>query len=124
MAEQSPFLEELYRVTKALSGLGIVAQEESEFSRIVEDRLREAGVAFTAEVSLSPKDRIDFVAGRIGIELKVQTSVAAMTRQLDRYAASEKIDWLVLVTASRKLGLSMPRELRGKGITTVILGAL
>ena len=119
-----PLAEEVYRVTHALGEVGIVAHEEAEFSRLVAERFVAAGVSFAAEVSLSAKDRIDFVVGRVGVELKVQASVAAMTRQLDRYAASDQIDWLVLVTASRKLGLSMPGELRGKGITTVILGAL
>ena len=53
-----------------------------------------------AEREASGRDgRIDFVIGRVGIELKIAGSVSDVTRQLWRYADSGRFDALVLVTS-------------------------
>lgn len=113
-----------YEVAAALAGLGVVVHEESDFSRVVEQALRATGIEPASEVQLSARDRIDFIVGRIGIELKTHASVASVIRQLDRYAKSDQLDSLVFVTTSWKLAAGIPSELSGKPITTVIMGAL
>lgn len=58
-----------------------------------------AGLDARAEVRLSDKDRIDFMIGRIGLEVKTGHSRRTILRQLERYAKSEEVDSLILVTS-------------------------
>lgn len=118
MTESTP---ELADIVRALSGKGIVTQHESEFQDKVARLLAEASVSFEPEVRLSPQDRIDFLVGRVGVELKVQGTFAAVLRQLHRYAQSDRIDHLVLVSTVRKLAC-MPPDVGGKGVTVIIMG--
>jgi len=72
-----------------------------------------AGIEADREVRLSRRDKVDFLVGTIGIELKVAGQPAAVERQLGRYAASERISELVLVT-TRPAHRSVPRLIGGK----------
>lgn len=65
-------------------------------------------------------DRIDFLVGRIGIEVKTRHSRTEVLRQLDRYAQSDKLDSLMLVT-TRAQHRDAPDELRGKPLALVYL---
>lgn len=63
-------------------------------------RLFEAdGLAHQAEVTLSAADRIDFLVGRVGVEVKIGQPRREVLRQLERYAGSDRVDELLLVTA-------------------------
>jgi hypothetical protein len=68
-------------------------------------------------------ERIDFMVGRVGIELKVDGGNAEVLRQLDRYAASPDVDALVLITSRRRLVAGLPAELRGKPLVGIHVGA-
>lgn len=80
--------------------------------------LHTGGVEFTREVALSPRDRIDFTAGRIGIECKVAGGRANVLEQLLRYAGSSAIDSLILVT-SRRGHRFTTTEIGGKSLSVV-----
>ncbi len=99
---------------------------ERQLRFVVDGAIHEAGLDRTPlmrEVVLGDKDRIDFlIGGDIGIEVKLQTSLAQMTRQLHRYAAHERIGALVLLTTSARLKL-LPHTLNGKPIRVVYLAA-
>lgn len=69
-------------------------------------------------------DRIDFMVSRVGVELKLRESASNVIRQLYRYAASNAVGALVLVTTSRQLAAGMPTLLRNKRVVTVCLGVL
>jgi hypothetical protein len=72
---------------------------EADLQASVESALRVAGVTFVREVVLAKGERIDFLcAGGIGLELKIKGGGSEVLRQLQRYAASEVIAELVLVT--------------------------
>jgi len=77
------------------------------------------------EVPLSGSDRIDFLAGRVGIEVKTHGQPAAVARQLQRYAGSDRIDALVLVTAVARHS-RLPATLGGKPVllASLLEGAL
>lgn len=62
------------------------------------EALRATTVAIEAEVWLTPRDRIDFIVGRLGIEVKVSGSWRAVERQLLRYLQSPQLDEVLLVT--------------------------
>ena len=79
------------------------------------------GVAFERELVLSPKDRIDFLCAEgVGVEVKIGGSLSDVTRQLHRYAQSDRIASLVLVSNRMRL-LTIPRVLNGKRIDFIHL---
>lgn len=74
-------------------------RNEEELQSLLHAQLIAAGIHSEREVRLSDgRSRIDILAGRIGIEVKVKGSLADVRRQLSRYAATGDIDELVLVT--------------------------
>lgn len=75
-----------------------------------------AGVPIRREVALSRRDRIDFLVGRVGLEVKVKGAPAGVLRQLQRYAGSDQIGHLVLVTTVAR-HLDMPATIGGKPLT-------
>lgn len=82
--------------------------------------LESAGVEFEREARLTPLDRIDFlVAGGIGIEAKVRYPRRPIYRQLQRYAESDQIAALILITAT---ALGLPPSLNGKPLFYVSIG--
>lgn len=55
-------------------------------------RLFEAdGLGHQAEVPLSAADRIDFLVGRVGVEVKIGQPRRQILRQLERYAGSDRL---------------------------------
>lgn len=80
-----------------------------------------AGLAFEREARLGPKDRIDFLlAGGVGVEVKLDPNLAAVTRQLHRYAQHEAVGALVLVTSRLRL-TNVPDMMHGKPLRAVAL---
>lgn len=57
-----------------------------------------AGVPVQREVRLTRRERIDFLVGRLGIEVKVRGSVHDVRRQLVRYAATGALDEILLIS--------------------------
>ena len=80
-----------------------------------------AGHAVAREVRLSGRDRLDLLTGRIGIEVKIAGQADAVLRQLTRYAQSDLIDELVLVT-TRARHRALPDTVGGKPLTVVQVG--
>lgn len=77
------------------------------------------GVPYQREVTRGA-DRIDFVVGRVGLELKVKGSVTEVHRQLDRYTAWPELDELVLVT-TRGQHLRVGDSINGKPVRVHIV---
>lgn len=95
-----------------------LGQEVSTQDQMAE-AFRAAGLPARAEVRLSARDRIDFVIGRIGLEVKVQGGKRAILRQIERYAESDELDEIVLVT---NVAMGMPAAINGKRIHVASLG--
>jgi len=79
----------------------------------------EERVAYEAEVVLAPSDRIDFLIGRVGVEVKIGHPRRAILRQLERYAKSDRVDTLLLVSSAPFPSAGF--ELRGKPVHIVSL---
>ena len=62
--------------------------------------LDEERIPYKAEVILAPSDRIDFLVGRVGVEVKIGHPRRAILRQLERYARSDRVDTLLLVSSA------------------------
>lgn len=92
---------------------------EAALQASIGEALDNAGFAFEAEVRLSTTDRIDFLAGSVGIEAKARYDKRAIYRQLERYAAHDRISALVLVTGT---AMGLPPTIGGKPLFYVSLG--
>lgn len=77
-----------------------------------------AQLDFEAEVRLSPTDRIDFIVGAVGIEVKVRGTDEAAHMQLLRYAEHDRILGLLLVSGTKRIG-DIPPLMRGKPVRVV-----
>ena len=89
-------------LTAALQRRPPRAANEAELQAILWDHLRALDPRTVREHPLTRADRIDFLLGRTGIEVKVKGPSAEVTRQLWRYAESDQIDDLILVTTRRE----------------------
>jgi hypothetical protein len=85
--------------------------------------MTEMSIPFEREVVLAPGDRIDFLVGNVGVELKIKGSASEVMRQLSRYSKHERIKALVLVT-TRSIHIGMPRSIGGKALHVHFIGGL
>ncbi len=82
--------------------------------------LEAAGEIFEREVVLGRGERIDFLVGGVGIEVKVKGTVEAAHMQLLRYAQHDRIEGLLLVSGTQRLG-DIPHEIEGKPVRVVYI---
>ena len=115
--------DQINQLTRALSGLRIpLIVNEYQLHEHIAAALSDGGFVIQHEAVLAPRCRIDFLAGRIGIEVKRgKPQKAALVRQCSRYLASEKLDALILVLDT---SVSLPREINGKPLITFGLNKL
>jgi hypothetical protein len=92
------------------------AQIQEQLAHILEP------LGFVREFALSKSDRIDFYhpENRLGVEVKVKSSLQTVLRQLGRYVLSPQIDGLVLATTQAK-HLDLPEVLGGKPLRGALL---
>lgn len=89
----------------------------------ITEALTGAGLPARREVRLAPRDRLDVLAGGVGIEVKVAGSPDSVLGQLQRYATSEQITALVLVTTVARQR-AMPEQVGGKPLSVIYLGGV
>lgn len=105
-----------------------------QFSYANEEELQEGiaalltghGVTVEREVRITPLDRIDMLVeygplghlARVGIEVKVAGREASVRRQLERYARSDRVDALLLVT-NRVRHVRLAGDANGKPLFVV-----
>ncbi|WP_345750093.1 hypothetical protein [Microbacterium rhizophilus] len=86
-------------ICRALADARPTYRNEDDLQAAIADLLADADIAATREVRLSDgQSRIDLLAGRVGIEVKVGGGTSDVARQLARYAQCSEISALVLVT--------------------------
>jgi hypothetical protein len=96
---------------------------EIELHQGITRALEAASLNFSYEASLSPTDRPDFLLDGIVVEVKIDGTLAAVTRQLHRYARYESVRGLVLVT-SRARHMAQPATMQGKPVRQVFVGRI
>ena len=107
-------------VASVFRSYGYHFQREEDLQEAVAAILRAEGIPYEREKRLSAGDRVDFflpLTG-IGIEVKVDGPANAVARQLQRYARSDLVAGLVLVTGKMR-HRQVPRELNGKEVAVV-----
>jgi hypothetical protein len=103
-------------VLAALSRVRIAGSNERVCQDALEQALTAAGLEFRREEALGPADRIDFLVGDVGIEVKMQGSRGAIIRQLGRYAKHGEVRELILASSVRRILYSIPPEVLGKPV--------
>lgn len=112
-------------ICRALYNAKYHYHNEKELQRGVGMMLTSLNLEFEPEFPLTKRDRIDFLIGDLGIECKADdssggTSLAAVTRQLLRYAQSDQVKELILLTTMSK-HKNLPDSLNGKPLYIVHL---
>jgi hypothetical protein len=105
---------EMAQVLKSLSNLRInPIIEEFDLQNKLAVALANAGISFTREYYLGPRNRVDFLTGNgIAIEVKKgKPNKKQVIQQLDRYTAFENVKGIILVVEKN---LDVPREINGK----------
>lgn len=115
--------DEAQRIASAIKAARFRYAGETRLQEGIAGVLAEAGIAAEREVPLNPRDKIDFLAGGTGIEVKIAGQPDDVTRQLRRYAGSDRVASLVLVT-TRARHRSVPREIGGKPVHVVWLSGV
>lgn len=111
-------------VCAALTRFRYAYPDESGLQAALSEALSAAEIPVTREVQLTARDRIDILCGRIGIEVKTAGTAIAAYRQCQRYAHSDALDALVLLT-TRVDHATLPTTVGGKPLRVVLLnGAL
>ncbi len=65
--------------------------------------LRERGIPFAREALITDVERVDFLCGTVGIEVKVAGSALSLARQIDRYGDSPLLSALVIVVTRERM---------------------
>ena len=110
-------------IIHALTAVRMPAQpEEYDIHAQVASALDAAGLPFEHEYKLGPRCRIDFKAGRVGIEVKKgRPASGELVRQLRRYLASDELEAVVVVT---QRVTALPERILGKPVRLVSLNRL
>ena len=116
-------MKEMEAILAALSTLRAPLQQgEYDLHALVMDCLRARGIAFEHERRLGPRCRIDLLAGSVGIEIKKgRPEIGRLREQLRRYAASEEISGLIVVS---ERNAALPQTIGGKPLRLVCLNRL
>ncbi len=110
------------RIAERLTSYRFMFTNEVELQDGIAQVLDDADIVFQREVRLSSGDRIDFLLeSGVGIEVKeIAGAVVPVLRQLQRYAASDRVSSLILVTA-RHCHAQLPPDVGGKPLAVVCL---
>lgn len=105
-----------------LSSVRLRTATEAALQQDVERILIEEAIDYDREADLGECGRIEFLTSQgIGIECKTDGGPSAVLEQLLRYADSDKIKGLILVTRKHTHRM-VPGELRGKPAMVVWTG--
>jgi hypothetical protein len=107
------------QIAQALLAVRFHVSDEDELQGAIARVLSEAGIPHEREVCLSPKNRIDFMAADIGIEVKVQGTAGLIAEQLQRYAACPQVRTLLLVTTRHRYGRFEGMTFLGKTVRVI-----
>ena len=101
------------RIAVLIERTAIDITTELAAQRAIREALERDGLDVACEVPLNRRDRIDLLAGPVGIEVKIRGGARrAIFRQLERYAENDEVQALVLAS-----GGGWPRaidEVKGK----------
>lgn len=89
----------------------------------LEQAMKDAGLTPQPEVRLGKAGRIDFIVGRVGVEVKVAGGTEALLRQITRYAHRHELDEILVVTTCRR-HRALPETAAGKPVRVHLVGGV
>lgn len=109
-------------IAAELRGCSFLFGDERELQNGIAIALARASFEFDREVRLNTRDRIDFLTTEaVGVEVKVTSGWREVLRQLERYAESERVEELVLVTNRTLHVQHLPAVIGAKPLLAVLL---
>ncbi len=116
-------MQEIEQIKRAIGMLRAPAMPgEYDLHALINEALTHAGIEHAHEYRLAPRCRIDFKAGRIGIEVKKgKPDARTLAAQITRYLASEELSALVVVM---QRAVFVPERIGGKPVIVVSLNRL
>lgn len=108
-------------VSDLLARYRIIGMTESVVQDQIERALRQGGIDYQREVELAPGDRIDFMVGSVGVEVKIKGTRSQIIRQLARYIRNDRVEEIVLAATSRRVLAGVPDEITGMHVTKHLL---
>lgn len=120
---KAPATESAGILGEILQSYGFRYFSEMELHSQIAEALNREGIAFDREVRLTEKDRVDFMVGGIAVEVKVDGAKNEVLRQIHRYAQSDMVSAIVVVTDKAR-HLNLPCCLNGKPVvvSSLIVG--
>lgn len=109
-------------IETAVRGGRYTYSQETDLHLGLEAAMRAAGITPDPEVRITG-GRIDFLVGRVGVEVKIKGTRDALHRQLLRYAESPLVDELLVITTVRA-HRGLPAELAGKPLSVLVIGGI
>jgi hypothetical protein len=109
----------LVLITESLRHQRFVISSETTLQDEIATVFQSKQFPFHREYRLAPRDRIDFLIGRIGVEVKIKGTKRGILRQLQRYAESPAIAGLILVSS---VSTGLPETINGKPVHFLSLG--
>lgn len=97
----------------ALRSHRITGLAEKDIQAGISQALTTHEIEHCREYALSGADRIDFLIGSVGLEVKVQGSRASVIRQIARYAGHDEITEIILASSVRRLLYAVPDDILG-----------
>lgn len=115
--------QEIEQIKKAIGRLRApVMPGEYDLHALIGQALTHAEIGHAHEYKLAPRCRIDFKAGKIGIEVKKgKPDSRTLTAQITRYLASEELSALVVVM---QRAVPVPERIGGKPVIVISLNRL
>jgi hypothetical protein len=113
-------------IERAITSRRFRYANEAELQRGLEQALTADGIEHEREVEIAPGCRVDFLAGGVAVEVKIDGGCNEVLRQLHRYVGSDLVKALLLVTSRERHGqIRSVGQMNGKPIRVVTLkGAL
>lgn len=115
----TPLTDTMHEIVMVLAGRRFRLASETQTQADIAAAFAACGIAFAREHRLSPKDRLDFLCGRVAVEVKTQGAKIAVYRQCARYCEHPDIDGLILAT---NMPMRLPALVNGKPCAVVNLG--
>lgn len=104
---------------KLLSKYRLPLSNEKALQSEIGELLTANGIKHEREVGLSDKDRIDFMVGSVGMEVKLKGSAVEIYKQCKRYCGYPEVKELILIT---NRSMAFPNEINGKPTYSLSLG--
>ncbi|MFB5761139.1 hypothetical protein [Paenibacillus medicaginis] len=97
--------------------------DEYKLHNMIAEQLTAAGISYSHEVPLAPRNRIDFLTtDGIGIEAKKgKPNERSVYNQLERYAGFDEVKGLILVIERY---MDLPETINGKPVASIGLRKL